>query len=127
MRPVGQVAEGGVGGDERRDRARGGFLHEGVPEGVHLLSEGLCVGLVLVRVGGVGLGELVSHQGRGLRHADRVEPEVGVGGHVVVVTLVIMPLVTLVTLVIMSGLSLLAFLLFCRVVGVRARVNQLGG
>ena len=124
MCPVGQVAKGGVGGDERRDRARGGFLHEGVPEGGHLLSEGLCVGLVLVRVGGVGLGELVSHQGRGLRHADRVEPEVGVGGHVVVVTLVIMPLVTL---VIMSGLSLLAFLLFCRVVGVRARVNQLGG
>ena len=76
-------------------------------------------------MGGVSLGELVAHQGGGLRHAGGIQPEVRVRAHLVVV---IMALVVVLVSLGLAGLGLIGglFLVLGGVVRVGAGLNQLG-
>ena len=121
-RAIREVSESGMCGHERLDLAGRGLRDEGIAQRGQFLGEGLRVGLVGVGVGGVGLGELIAHQGRGLRHTHGVQPEMRVRGHVVVV------LVALVVVALgLVGLGLVGalFLFFGGVVGVSAGFNEL--
>ena len=78
-------------------------------------------------MGGVGLGELVAHQRRGLRHAHGVQPEVRVRAHVVVVLVTLVVMAFVVVAFRLAGLGLVgAFFLFLGgVVRVRTGFNEL--
>ena len=120
-------------GDEGLHLALRGLGDQGVAQSSELLGQGLRVRLVGVGVGGVCLGELVAHQGRGLSHADGVQPEVGVRAHIVVVivtgvvvALVVVALMVMVVGIGLAGLSLFGGLFLGGVVCVGAGLDQLG-